>query len=76
MEFRAIIHEEDDSYWAEVEDLPGCFASGQDLDELKDALIEAIGMCLTEEDARRQEALEGLRVSTLSVASGPLVAAH
>ncbi len=75
MEFRAIIHEEDGSYWAEVENLPGCFASGQDLDELKDALFEAIGMCWTEEDARRQEFLEGLHVYTLSVASGPLVTA-
>lgn len=46
MELHAIIHEEDGSYWAEVKELPGCFASGATLDELKDALVEAIGMCL------------------------------
>jgi predicted RNase H-like HicB family nuclease len=75
MEFQAIIHEEDGSYWAEVPDLPGCFASGQDLEELKDALIEAIGMCVTEEDARRQELQAQLRLYTMTVASGPLVTA-
>jgi predicted RNase H-like HicB family nuclease len=26
--------------------LPGCFASGATLDELKEALVEAISMCL------------------------------
>lgn len=46
VEFHALIHEEDGSYWAEVKELPGCFASGATLDELKEALVEAIGMCL------------------------------
>jgi len=46
MEFTALIHEEDGSYWAEVKELPGCFASGADLDELKDAVIEAITLYL------------------------------
>jgi predicted RNase H-like HicB family nuclease len=72
MEFHAIIHEEDDSYWAEVQELPGCFASGQDLDELKDALLEAIRMCWTAEDARREEA-KSLHVGSMVVATGPLV---
>ena len=47
LEFRANVHrEEDGSYWAEVAELPGCFASGFDLDELTEALAEAIEMCL------------------------------
>lgn len=47
MELHARIHEDDDgSYWAEVKELPGCFASGATLDELKEALLEAIRMCL------------------------------
>ncbi|HET6601965.1 MAG TPA: type II toxin-antitoxin system HicB family antitoxin [Gaiella sp.] len=41
-EYRALVHEEDGAYWAEVEELPGCFASGHDLDELRAALVEAI----------------------------------
>ena len=47
--FTATITEEaDGSYWAEVKELPGCFASGHDFDELKEALVEAIQMCLPE----------------------------
>ncbi|MEX0850558.1 MAG: type II toxin-antitoxin system HicB family antitoxin [Gaiellaceae bacterium] len=49
-EFRVFVHEEDDSYWAEVEGLPGCFASGQDLDELREAVVEAITLYLGDEE--------------------------
>ena len=45
-EYRALVHEEDGSYWAEVAELPGCFASGQDLDELREAVVEAITLYL------------------------------
>jgi predicted RNase H-like HicB family nuclease len=38
------IHRESDHLWAEVAELPGCFASGRDLAELGDALAEAIDM--------------------------------
>jgi predicted RNase H-like HicB family nuclease len=49
LEFTANVHEEGDgSYWAEVSELPGCFASGHNLDELRDGLAEAIRMCLPE----------------------------
>jgi len=34
--------------WAEVIELPGCFASGETPEELMEALAEAIGMCLPE----------------------------
>ena len=44
LEYRIRIHQEDGSYWAEVIDLPGCFASGATLDELKEAVVEAIRM--------------------------------
>lgn len=43
------VHEEDGSYWAEALDLPGCFASGETLDELREALGEAIGLYLRDE---------------------------
>jgi predicted RNase H-like HicB family nuclease len=47
--FTVQVHEaEDGTLWAQVEELPGCFATGDDLDELKEALVEAIGMCLSE----------------------------
>jgi predicted RNase H-like HicB family nuclease len=49
MELHAVIHEEEGAYWAEVKELPGCFASGHDLEEVKQGLIEAIGLILGEE---------------------------
>jgi len=35
--YTVIVHEEEEGggYWAEVEELPGCFASGETLDELE-----------------------------------------
>ena len=46
MEYTARIHHEDGTYWAEVPDLPGVFASGDTVDELLDALKEAIVLYL------------------------------
>ena len=46
MELNAKVHAEQGAYWAEVTELPGCFASGQTLDELTDALRESIQMYL------------------------------
>lgn len=62
VEFHAIIHEEDGSYWAEVKELPGCFASGATLDELKDALVEAIGMVLEDSKGTPTAHVEEMRV--------------
>lgn len=45
-EYRVLVHEEDGAYWAEVEGLPGCFASGADLDELRASVVEAITLYL------------------------------
>lgn len=49
--FTAEVHFEDGSYWAQVREIPGCFASGDTLDELFDGLREAIQLCLEDEDA-------------------------
>ena len=38
------------SLWAEVEELPGCFASGRSMDELYEALSEAVSHYLSEPD--------------------------
>ena len=50
--YRVVVHHEDPAggLWAEVLDLPGCFASGDNEDELQEALAEAIGMYLSEPD--------------------------
>lgn len=50
LKFNVLVTEEDDgTFWAAVEQLPGCFASGRDFDELTDALSEAIQMCLPDD---------------------------
>lgn len=41
--YTVIVHRDDDgSFWAEVEELPGCFASGHSLDELENDVKDAI----------------------------------
>lgn len=44
--YTVIVHEEEPEdgggYWAEVEELPGCFASGDTLDELEGDVRDAI----------------------------------
>lgn len=66
MDLHAIVHQEaDGTYWAEVKELPGCFASGYDLDELKDGLVEAIALVL----AGRPGQTEPMRVDELKLVS-------
>lgn len=54
-EYRVFVHQEDDSYWAEVEGLPGCIASGRDLDELREAIVEAITLYLAGDEVATTE---------------------
>ena len=47
MRYQLDVHDEDDGMlWATVEGLPGCFASGTDEAELRDAAAEAVAMIL------------------------------
>lgn len=47
------VRSEDGILWAEVVDMPGCFATGHTQDELLQALEEAIGMYLTEDPSEQ-----------------------
>jgi predicted RNase H-like HicB family nuclease len=48
--YTVVIHDEGPGQrlWAEVEELPGCFASGRDMGELMEAVAEAISLYLSE----------------------------
>ena len=46
MDLTIRIREERTGYWSEIAELPGCFASGRTLNELREALGEAIGLYL------------------------------
>jgi predicted RNase H-like HicB family nuclease len=48
--YTVAVHQEGDTFWAEVEELPGCFATGRDLAELEEAIVEAITLYLQEGD--------------------------
>jgi len=68
MEITARIHVEDGSYWADVPELPGCFASGSTLDELFDSLREGIALFLADEGERGSP----LHVATATLTDRPL----
>ena len=51
MRLKVFIHHDGAEYWAEIAELPGRFASGRTLSELRDALAEAIGLYLWDEAA-------------------------
>jgi predicted RNase H-like HicB family nuclease len=44
------VHHEDGTYWAEVRELPGCFASGEQPAELLEAVEEAVVVYLADPD--------------------------
>jgi predicted RNase H-like HicB family nuclease len=46
MELTVVVHEERENFWSEINELPGCFASGRTLTELREALGESIGLYL------------------------------
>jgi predicted RNase H-like HicB family nuclease len=46
MHFTAEVHLDAGSYWPEIRELPGCFASGDTLGEPSGGLREAIQLCL------------------------------
>jgi predicted RNase H-like HicB family nuclease len=47
MTLKAIIHKaEEGGFWAEVPSLPGCVTQGDDLDQLRENLREAIELWL------------------------------
>lgn len=52
VEYRVTVHHEDGSFWAEVEQLPGCFASGDTAEELQANLVEAMSLYLSTPSSR------------------------
>jgi predicted RNase H-like HicB family nuclease len=65
MELTVVVHREPSGFWSEVDELPGCFASGRTLDELTEALGEAVGLYLG--DAPLALRGEPLRVGTVTL---------
>jgi predicted RNase H-like HicB family nuclease len=55
------VREEDESFWATVDEYPGVFAAGDDLEELRESIEEGIRLMLAGPD----EDLPNLRLSRL-----------
>jgi predicted RNase H-like HicB family nuclease len=62
--FHIEVHRDDQDLWAEVSELPGCFATGETLAGLMEALEEAVALYLSDDD--QLEPLE-LRITGLEV---------
>ena len=71
MELTARIHIEEGSYWADVPELPGCFASGDTLDELFESLREGVALHVVDERGQGGP----LHVATATLTDQPLTAA-
>lgn len=71
MELTVVVHQERGSFWSEVSELPGCFASGRTLEELGEALAEAVGLYLWDLPAELQGALAGTGEARILVSPLP-----
>lgn len=66
VELTANIHHEEGAYWADVPQLPGCFASGDTFDELFDSLKEGVQLYLENDDRGTDEAPFQIKGAILS----------
>jgi len=72
MDLTLVIHQEREGFWAEVEELPGCFASAGSLSELAEALGEAVGLYLGDEPVVLEHgALRAGRIAARVAGSAP-----
>lgn len=70
------VHHEDGSYWAEVRELPGCFASGDNTAELIESVEEAVALYLAPPEGEAPQVSIELAAFDLSLQSEqPLQAA-
>ena len=71
MELNVEVHKEEGSYWAEVAELPGCFATGDSLDELVQSLEDGVALYLRDEATGATPAVTVSRVGLHASESQP-----
>ncbi len=49
IQYPAVFHKEDESYWVEFPDLPGCFTQGDTIENAYQNAIDALGLYLDKE---------------------------
>jgi predicted RNase H-like HicB family nuclease len=53
MKYIVLIHKENENYWGECPELPGCFSQGGTVEELMKNMKEAIGLYLSESSGEK-----------------------
>jgi predicted RNase H-like HicB family nuclease len=71
MRLTVFVREDGPGYWSEVSELPGCFASGRTLTELREALGEAIGLYMWDQPLELAVPALSLGASVLCVSAPP-----
>jgi predicted RNase H-like HicB family nuclease len=71
MEITVLVHREGDSFWSEVNELPGCFASARTLSELHEALADVVGLYLWDMPAQILDEPLAVGETTLEVTPVP-----
>jgi hypothetical protein len=67
MKLTVEVHEEDGVLWGQVVELPGCFATGDDRDELTEALGEAISLYQSKTSTRTRRRARRYRVGRMTL---------
>ena len=60
MTFKVTVTNEDGTLWATVENCPGVFASGDNMDELLESLGEALSLVITPEEVAAAATLDSM----------------
>ena len=71
MRLKILVHQDGAEYWSEIPSLPGCFASGRTLSELREAVAEAVGLYLWDSAAGLAPGELPLGASEIDVTPGP-----
>lgn len=71
MEITVVVHRERESFWSEVNELPGCFASARTLTELHEALADVLGLYLWDMPAQIPGAPLSVGENTLEATPAP-----
>ena len=67
--FPAKVHKENDGFWLEFPDLPGCFTQGDSLEELMENAEEALGAFLAVKMENEEEIPKPSDIRQISVSS-------
>lgn len=72
-DYTVTVHHEDGSFWAEVDQMPGCFAAGDTEEEMWECLREAMSLYLSTPESGLSVKFSAREVVSESVEASVLV---